>query len=125
MPVHRIDHVTLNSSDLARTSAFYADVLGFQVRPMEGYGHVGAWLYLDDHPFVHVMACAPDTSDEGPARMDHFALEATDVAATRARLESKGVTFRENTVPELDFHQIVFHDPDGVKIELNFRGLAA
>jgi hypothetical protein len=92
---------------------------------MEGYGQVGAWLYLDDLPFVHVMSRAPDAADGAAARVDHFALEATDVTGTRARLERQGVAFREKSVPELDFHQIVIHDPDGVKVELNFRGLAA
>jgi hypothetical protein len=46
-------------------------------------------------------------------------------ASTRARLEAAGVPFREASYAQLDIHQIVVHDPDGVKVELNFKGQAA
>ena len=50
-------------------------------------------------------------------QIDHFALQASDAVATRARLEAAGVPFREATYAQLDVHQIVVHDPDGVKVE--------
>lgn len=125
MPLHRIDHITLNSSDLAKTCAFYAEGLGFTVQPMEGRGYKGAWLLLGDHPYVHVMSRPPEQAPETRGQVDHFALEATGLAELRQRLARAGIGFRENPLPDLEMHQIVLHDPDGVKVELNFRGAAA
>ncbi|CAN7593874.1 VOC family protein [Phenylobacterium sp. LjRoot219] len=122
MPLHRIDHITLNSSDLAKTCAFYAEALGFEVERKEALGYRGAWLFLGGHPYVHVMARAPEQPPETCGLVDHFALEATGLAETRARLVRAGVTFRENPLPEMELHQIIVRDPDGVKVELNFRG---
>jgi hypothetical protein len=92
---------------------------------MEGYGVTGAWLHLGEHPFLHVIARAPEQTADTPALIDHFALEATDLPGLKARLEALGVPFRENAVPELRFRQIVIRDPDGVKVELNFQEPAA
>lgn len=125
MPLHRIDHITLNSSDLAKTCAFYAEALGFTVQPMEGRGYKGAWLLLGDHPYVHVMSRPPEQAPETRGQVDHFALEATDPSEVRRRLTCAGVGFRENPLPDLGLHQIVLQDPDGIKVELNFRGAAA
>ena len=125
MPVHKVDHITLNSSDLSKTCAFYADVLGFDVQPMEGRGYQGAWLLLDGHPFVHLVSRTPQQTPDKTALVDHFALEATGLGETRRHLETTGVAFREMALPEFEIHQIVVQDPDGVKVELNFRGAAS
>ncbi len=125
MPLHKIDHITLNSSDLAKTCAFYGDALGFDVQLKEGRGQKGAWLSLDGHPCVHVMSRAPEQSPGIRGQMDHFAIEATGLAEIRRRLGRAGLAFRENPIPEMDLHQLVLRDPDGVKVELNFRGFAA
>jgi len=123
LPVHRIDHVNLNSSDVARTCAFYVDVLGFaEARPM---GTGGAWIYLDGHPFLHIRGQAPQPAPDTLPLVDHFALQASDLAGARARLQDAGVAFREASYPQLGFSQIVVHDPDGVKVELNFKDEAA
>jgi catechol 2,3-dioxygenase-like lactoylglutathione lyase family enzyme len=125
MPVHRIDHVTLNASDLSRTCDFYRDALGFQVQPMEGYGIKGAWLSLDGHPYVHVIWRQAEQARESRGLVDHFALQATGIAEMRQRLDGLGVAYRENALPDIGVHQIVMQDPDGVKVELNFAGAAA
>jgi len=126
MPVHRIDHVNLNSSDVARTCAFYVDVLGFEARPMDSVfaGSRGAWLYLDGQAFVHLAARAPQASPDVPL-VDHFALSASDLESMRQRLSEAGVAFRESAIPKLGLHQIFIQDPDGVKIELNFASQEA
>jgi catechol 2,3-dioxygenase-like lactoylglutathione lyase family enzyme len=125
MPLHKIDHVTINATDLDRTCAFYGDALGFGVKKMEGRGYTGAWLLLSGHPFVHVVVRRAQQAPDTTGIIDHFALEATDIAGTRAHLSKVGVAFRENALPEFELHQIVVRDPDGVKVELNFRGQSA
>jgi catechol 2,3-dioxygenase-like lactoylglutathione lyase family enzyme len=59
-------------------------------------------------------------SDTG--RFDHFAFEATDFDAMRERLRALGVAFEESVFAGARLKQLFFPDPDGVKIELNFRG---
>jgi hypothetical protein len=86
---------------------------------------MGAWLSLDGHPFVHLVSRRPEQSPETLGLVDHFALEATGLSETRRRLSDAGLEFRENPIPEFEIHQIVVQDPDGVKVELNFRGAAA
>lgn len=120
MPVHRIDHVTINSADIDKTCAFYSDVLGFEVQKRTYKSFTGAWLYLDGHPYVHVIARRVQQAPETRGLVDHFALAATDVPGTRAHLTKAGVPFRENPLPDFKLHQIVVQDPDGNKVELNF-----
>jgi catechol 2,3-dioxygenase-like lactoylglutathione lyase family enzyme len=124
MPVHGVDHVTLNSSDVSRTCDFYSRILGFEVQLMSGRGYDGAWLMLGSHPYIHVMPRAPERPSSF-AQVDHVALEATALAETRRHLEELGVDFREQPLPEFEIHQIVLNDPDGVKVELSFRGIVA
>jgi catechol 2,3-dioxygenase-like lactoylglutathione lyase family enzyme len=122
MPIHKIHHITINATDLDKTCAFYGDVLGFRVEKREGRGMTGAWLFLGDHPFVHLAARRPEQTPDTIGIVDHFALEATDIADMRQRLNRGSVPFRENPVPELAFHQLIVHDPNGIKVELYFRG---
>jgi catechol 2,3-dioxygenase-like lactoylglutathione lyase family enzyme len=125
MPLHQIDHITLNATDLEKTCAFYRDVLGFRVEPRSGRGFVGAWLLLGDHPYVHLVSRKPEASRNHRGLIDHFAVQATDIPEMRARLNKAGATYHENPIPEMSVHQIVVLDPDGVKVELNFKGQAA
>jgi catechol 2,3-dioxygenase-like lactoylglutathione lyase family enzyme len=53
-------------------------------------------------------------------RFDHIAFAAEDLPAVRARLQSRGVSFREQVVPRTGAAQIFLFDPDGVGVELNF-----
>ena len=54
MPLKSIDHITINSADIAKTRAFYVDLLGFTFQERGNATMSGGWLYLDGHPFVHV-----------------------------------------------------------------------
>ena len=118
MPLKGLDHVTVNCADLARSRAFYAEVLGLIDGKRPAFPFPGAWLYAGDHPVVHLVGGAPS----GPTgSFDHVAFEASDFPATRARLAGMGVDFQENTFAAAGLSQIFLRDPDGVKLELNFR----
>jgi catechol 2,3-dioxygenase-like lactoylglutathione lyase family enzyme len=124
MKLHGLDHVTLNSSNVERTCDFYSRLLGFEVQLMSGRGYNGAWLKLGDHPYIHVMPRAPERP-ETFGQVDHFAFQATGLEDMRRHLETAGVPFRDQALPEFELHQLVFQDPDGMKVELNFRVPAA
>ena len=51
---------------------------------------------------------------------DHFAFLAKDFAAVKARLDGKGVKYRENHIDNPAIDQLFFPDNNNVMIELNF-----
>lgn len=50
---------------------------------------------------------------------------ATDLLGMRQRCRTRGVEYRERTVPSLGLHQVFVEDPSGVTIELNFPATEA
>jgi catechol 2,3-dioxygenase-like lactoylglutathione lyase family enzyme len=118
MPLARIDHVTIQCSDLARSRAFYAEALGLIDGDRPPFNFPGAWLWLGDRAVLHLVG-GQNASHNDTGNFDHVAFAATDLDATRARLTKAGVAFREKPVPGLPLHQLFFKDPDGVQIEIN------
>jgi predicted enzyme related to lactoylglutathione lyase len=56
-----------------------------------------------------------------PQKSAHVALHVDDVAATRAELEAKGVTFTADTLDSGVCHMALFVDPDGNDLMLHHR----
>ncbi len=44
-----LDHVTLRSTDLARTLGFYQQLLGMEPGPRPAFRVPGVWLYVAGH----------------------------------------------------------------------------
>ena len=53
--------------------------------------------------------------------MDHVAFEAEGYHETMHRLESANWEYRCSDVPDIKIRQIFLVDPNGVKLELNFK----
>jgi len=127
MDLAGIDHVTIRTrpQDVDALRDFYRDVVGLYEGRRADFIFPGHWMYLGDSPVVHL---AGTLAADGPAPMgpgntgqfDHVSFRATDIPATRAHLDRLGLTYAEVPVPGLPVHQIFFHDPTGVKIELTF-----
>ena len=82
----------------------------------------GLWLYMGDHPLIHVVVRFADDwpgGDEKRSSWDHVAFDVTGVDEYRRRLIEYGAQFDEQNVPEAGFQMFV-RDPVGNKIELNF-----
>ena len=70
---------------------------------------------------MHLVQLAPgDTREPGTGRLDHVAFHGVDIEATRQMLTAAAIPFREAIVPRDQTVQIFIHDPDGLKLELNF-----
>jgi len=120
MGLQSLHHYTVCVNDLDRSIKFYEEVLNLKNGPRPNFGFPGAWLYLDEMPVVHLMAGVEnETTETGP--FDHIAFGGTGVEETISHLEEKGIGFRRNEIDDFGLTQLFILDPDGVKIELNFR----
>ena len=89
---------------------------------MSPFASIGYWLYLGDQPIVHLVQRQPDhTAEGGSGALDHVAFRGMNLDATRQTLREAGIPFREAVVPRDNIVQIFVHDPDGIKLELNFE----
>lgn len=120
MALTRLDHFTILCADLARSRAFYSDVLGLVDGERPPFDFPGAWLYVGDRPVVHLVGGSNDKGVHETGSVDHVAFAGEDVAEMRARLTARNVKFEERKVPGRPLRQIFVHDPDGVQIEINF-----
>jgi glyoxylase I family protein len=131
-----LHHVRLTVCDLARSRAFYEDILGFQVAaqsqgdpsdpavredPAQLYGGV---VYQTNGILfgLRPVASAGDTFDSERTGLDHLSFAVAsraDLVAAAAALGERGITHGE--VMDLAGFGIAilsFSDPDGVHLEL-------
>jgi catechol 2,3-dioxygenase-like lactoylglutathione lyase family enzyme len=121
MPIDGFQHVNIRSRNVETARDFYVRALGLRVGDRPPFASVGYWLYLGDQPVVHLVQLAPDdTRDPGSGRLDHVAFHGIDLEGTRQMLEAAGIPFREAIVPRDQTVQLFIHDPDGLKLEINF-----
>lgn len=124
MPVDALQHINLRSADVERSRDFYVEVIGLEVGPRPPIASVGYWLYLGDVPVIHLVQVSADaTPRSGSGAVDHVAFHGVDFEATRGRFSASGLAFHEAVIPRDGTRQLFVHDPDGVKIELNFDPL--
>jgi catechol 2,3-dioxygenase-like lactoylglutathione lyase family enzyme len=134
MSLKRMEHFLVVSDDLERTKDFYCDVLGMRVGFRPDLGFPGYWLYVGDVPCVHLAEWETyavytnevgiPISDKAPGTgsLDHIAFNAQDFETVVARMERLGVEFSRSGIDEIGLRQIFLKDPNGLTIELNFRG---
>lgn len=120
MPVAAFQHVNTRSANVERTKDFYA-LLGLRVGDRPPFASRGYWMYLGDHPVLHLVQRRDgEAHPEGSGNLDHVAFQATDLDGTRRLLTEAGLSFREAVVPRDNTVQIFVRDPDGIQVELNF-----
>jgi len=123
MGLNTLHHFTVRTDDLEATRDFYTDVLGLEVGFRPQLGFAGYWLYCGPTPVVHLVprenaiGGGPST-DTGP--FDHVAFLASDFDGFKARLDAKGVKYRENHIPQPPIDQLFCPDNNNVMVELNF-----
>jgi catechol 2,3-dioxygenase-like lactoylglutathione lyase family enzyme len=143
MPIEKLAHYSIKTTDLERSRKFYTEILGFRVGFRPPFKFPGIWLYnsLDESDFgiVHIIGIDPNdpegliaylgdksAADEvGTGTVDHIAFLATDLQGMHARLKQAGYQWKDRTVPSLGLHQVFIEDPSGVTIELNYPAAEA
>lgn len=113
-----LDHVTLRSTNLARTLRFYQQLLGMEPGPRPAFGIPGSWLHVAGRPVLHVLEL-PVEGNGGA--IDHVAFEARGRMELSAQLDAAAVPFELVALPDGSALQMFLRDPDGARIELVFR----
>ena len=128
MSLTRFSHVTIVCADLDASLDFYRDALEMSIadRPLpKGFPRAAIGSFANGDWCLHFFQATPEqkvrfeslpSPRTGP--LMHVSLRAEGYAATRARLEARGLAVREFTVG--DRHLVQFLDPDGVEIELTY-----
>jgi catechol 2,3-dioxygenase-like lactoylglutathione lyase family enzyme len=113
-----IAHVAFRVSDMARTSAFYENLLGYQepfsLKDSNGKATI-SFVKVNDEQYVELFQ--GDARSQG--QLDHFALYTDDLTLMRSYLLTQGVQLAEDT------HQgrvgnsfLTLRDPDGHPVEI-------
>ena len=119
MNLNGLDHFTVVCRDLTKSNEFYQEVLGLKCGDRPEFDFPGAWMYLSARPIVHLVGGRTLMTEEtGP--FEHIAFAASNLDKWRAFLRDRDISFEEADVPGRPMRQVFLHDPNGVKIELNF-----
>lgn len=127
MGIHRLNHAVLYVSDLARSVAFYRDVLGFRLVPMTPDGFAGAaFLQAPDSTNDHDLglfeigrAAGPSAAGRHTVGLYHLAWEVDtldELAATAERLASVGALTGKSDHGTTK--SLYGRDPDGLEFEV-------
>lgn len=125
MTINALDHYNIQTARLDETVEFYVDVLGFANGYRPGVRGTGAWLYAGGRPYVHINVIDDDMAGPtGP--INHVAFETAnepgDYETMQQRLTERGLPFEVNdSRPDIPLRQIFLHDPNGIRLELNYR----
>lgn len=113
-----VDFVSMPTRDLPRAVAFYGETLGLPCS-----------MRIEGKPFAEFETGSLTLSVIEPDKMgleyapngNHVALHVDDVAAARAALEDRGVSFAGETFDTGVCHMAFFSDPDGNALMLHHR----
>ena len=120
MPLTRFDHVNVRTDNLDRMVTWYGEILGLRPGKRPDFGFPGAWLYLDDQAFVHLVGSTQKPQAGGNVTLEHFAFKAKDMPAFLTKLAAHDVVYSIDEVPGFPVVQVNFHDPDGNHIHVDF-----
>ena len=124
MAIDALDHFTLVPADLDASRRFYVEALGLREGDRPRFAFPRAWLDCGAAPVVHLIGDrGAGAAPTGP--LDHVAVRASGLAEMVARLNARGIGYALRTVPGLGLRQVFVHDPDGVKVEINFAASEA
>ena len=119
MQTFGLDHIILTISDLARSRAFYGDLLEFPIHDIaDGFffkaGDVSIFCFQPRQPI------ADDRFNEFRIGLDHLSFSAPDEAALHAfaaKLKAAGVETQGVETYFTGHRYVTFRDPDNIQLE--------
>src|SRR5258706_3672570 len=139
MGLTHIEHFLVAADDIDATRDWYARVLGMRSGPHPEFGFPVHWMYIGDVDVVHIGPSAKGANEAqkkylgrtsentgtGTGAIDHIAFRATGLGAMLQHLKKEGVASSKRRANGQALFQVFFHDPNGVKIELNYAASEA
>jgi catechol 2,3-dioxygenase-like lactoylglutathione lyase family enzyme len=131
MPLLKLEHFLVLADDIDATRDFYC-LLGLRTGfrpPMEFAGY---WVYAGDTPCVHIadrsdyerhsrnVGIPVSAATPGTGPVDHLAFNGGDLEGMLALLRDHGIPFVHHKPAGAPLQQLFLHDPNGVKVEINF-----
>jgi len=113
-----VDFVVVPTKDYDAAAEFYGDVLGLPFG--KRWGQMPAGEFETGNLTIAVMQSDAFGLEFQP-HSHPIALQVDDVAAVRAELESRGVTFKTDIIDSGVCHQAFFEDPDGNTLGIHHR----
>ena len=120
MPLSHIEHILVAADDIDATRDWYARILGMTSGPHPDFGFPVHWMYLGGVDVVHI---GPSAKMAGA--IDHIAFRATGLRSMLEHLKKEKVGFTQRRANGQALFQLFFHDPNGIKIELNYEASEA
>jgi catechol 2,3-dioxygenase-like lactoylglutathione lyase family enzyme len=107
--------------------------------PHPDFGFPVHWMYIGDVDVVHIGPSAKMAGDiqrkylgrtaqgggEGTGAIDHIAFRATGLRTMLEHLQREKIDFTQRRANGQALFQLFFHDPNGIKIELNYAAQEA
>lgn len=115
----KIAHYNVGTRNLDETVQFYTQVVGLEAGTRPNFASVGAWMYSDDQPLVHLVELS-DAPQGSTGPIDHIALELSGLDEFIAHLTELGQPYVDQPIPDNEGWQVFVVDPNGVKLEFNF-----
>lgn len=112
------DFITVGTRDFDAAVEFYGGVLG--LHESTRWGQMPAAEFETGNLTIAVME-SEAFGMEFQAHSHPIELRVDDVQAARAKLESRGVAFKGDTIDSGVCHQAFFQDPDGNALALHHR----
>lgn len=119
MKLGNLDHINVRTANLGAMRKWYTEVLGMTDGRRPDFPFGGAWLYVGDQPFVHLVEVERQPKTVDP-RLEHFAFAASGLSDFISTLNAKGIPYQTATVPDIEILQVNIFDPDGNHIHLDF-----
>lgn len=131
MQVKNLNHINIQTHDMAGTIRFYEDLLGLEPRVApERDPSLRQWLYTPSgQAVIHLNLWGTDNTiprDVQPGKptgaIHHVAFECEGFDETVEKLKARGLEYGYNEIPSISLRQLFVADPNNVLLELNFRG---
>ncbi len=119
MAIAGMNHFTVLTDDVARTTDFYRDVVGLREGDRPNLGFPGAWLYAEGTAVLHIIG-GKTREQLRPGVIDHMAFTARGLRDVLATLERHGVDHVCRQQAGTGTWQVFLLDPNGARVELDF-----
>jgi catechol 2,3-dioxygenase-like lactoylglutathione lyase family enzyme len=117
MRIAQLNHVALHVADVARSVAFYRDVLQLEMLPRPAFTFPGAWFRLGRDQELHLIGQRQEAV-HSHHRGNHYALLVDDLDAWERHLTAHQASFLPRRQRPDGAWQLFVIDPDGHYIEL-------